>query len=593
MAAPTAPRPGRAIAVITIAVVALYAWMFISGNTTPKLGLDLRGGTSLTLQPVVPEGSDTVITDDAVNQAVEIIRARVDGQGVAEASVTKQGSGANSTIVVEVPGQNEQDLFDKIGKTAKLGFRPVLRSGPPTVVVPTPTPTATPTPSGSASPSVGSTPSPSTTASSTVSPSSTGNPRPATGLKAATASPTVSPTPTPTPTPTPSASSTSVIPSTPITAADQKAFDNLDCTKPIPPEQRPADLPAKTMVTCSSTGAEKFILGPELIPGSDITGASAGLLTSSQGVTTGEWVVNLTFNGDATTKFRDVTRQMFAQTNGSDANRFAIVLDAQVISAPTVNGVISDGRPQISGNFTQQSANDLGNQLKYGALPLAFVPNNLQTISPTLGSDQLRAGILAGLLGLLLVVFYSLFYYRGLGLVSVASLALAGLLTYGLLVLLGHTMGYTLSLAGIAGAIVSIGITADSFVVLFERIRDEMRDGRTLRVAVETGWKRAQRTILAADAVSLIAAVALYLLAVGGVQGFAFTLGLTTLIDVAVVFLFTKPLLTKLARTKFYGNGHKWSGVSPDRLGIHRPTPSARATARKGEPGSNSAAKEA
>ena len=583
MAAPTAPRPGRAIAVITIAVVALYAWMFISGNTTPKLGLDLRGGTSLTLQPVVPEGSDTVITDDAVNQAVEIIRARVDGQGVAEASVTKQGSGANSTIVVEVPGQNEQDLFDKIGKTAKLGFRPVLLSGPPTVVVPTPTPTATPTPSGSASPSVGSTPSPSTTASSTVSPSSTGNPRPATGLKAATASPTVSPTPTPTPTPTPSASSTSVIPSTPITAADQKAFDNLDCTKPIPPEQRPADLPAKTMVTCSSTGAEKFILGPELIPGSDITGASAGLLTSSQGVTTGEWVVNLTFNGDATSKFRDVTKQMFGQTNGSDANRFAIVLDAQVISAPTVNGVISDGRPQISGNFTQQTANDLGNQLKYGALPLAFKSSNLQTISPTLGSDQLRAGILAGLLGLLLVVFYSLFYYRGLGLVSVASLALAGLLTFGLLVLLGHTMGYTLSLAGIAGAIVSIGITADSFVVLFERIRDEMRDGRTLRVAVETGWKRAQRTILAADAVSLIAAVALYLLAVGGVQGFAFTLGLTTLIDVAVVFLFTKPLLTKLARTKFFGNGHKWSGVATDRLGIHRPTPSARVAMRKRE----------
>ena len=585
MAAPTAPRPGRAIAVITIAVVALYAWMFISGNTTPKLGLDLRGGTSLTLQPVVPEGSDTVITDDAVNQAVEIIRARVDGQGVAEASVTKQGSGAASTIVVEVPGQNEQDLFNKIGKTAKMGFRPVLRSGAPTVV--TPTPTATPTPSGTAAPSAGSSPTPSSTVSPTVSPSSTGNPRPATGLKAATASPTLSPTvsatPTPTPTPTPSASSSPVIPITAITDADQKAFGTLDCTKPIPAEQRPADLPAKTMVTCSSTGSEKYILGPELIPGSDITGASAGLLTSSQGVTTGEWVVNLTFNGDATTKFRDVTRQMFAQTNGSDANRFAIVLDAQVISAPTVNGVISDGRPQISGNFTQQTANDLANQLKYGALPLAFKSSNLQTISPTLGSDQLRAGILAGLLGLLLVVFYSLFYYRGLGLVTVASLALAGLLTFGLLVLLGHTMGYTLSLAGIAGAIVSIGITADSFVVLFERIRDEMRDGRTLRVAVETGWKRAQRTILAADAVSLIAAVALYLLAVGGVQGFAFTLGLTTLIDVAVVFLFTKPLLTKLARTKFFGNGHKWSGVATDRLGIHRPTPSARVAVRKRE----------
>jgi preprotein translocase subunit SecD len=578
------------MALIALVVIGLYAWMFITGNTTPKLGLDLRGGTSLTLQPVVPPGSQTVVTDDAVNQAVNIIRDRVDGQGVSEATVAKQGTGAGSTIVVEVPGQNEQNLFDKVGKTAKMGFRPLLLSGSPVQ-----TPTSTPTPSASASPSVSGTATPgaSATTGTTPSPSATGNGRPSTGLVAASASPTATPTssatssavdsatPTPVATPTASAAPTGIVPSTPITPAAQAAFDLLDCTKPIPTERRPPDVATQELVTCATDGSEKFILGPELIPGSDISGASAGLLTTSTGATTGAWVVNLTFNGTATSKFAQITRQMFAATNGSDANRFAIVLDAQVISAPTVNGVIADGRPQISGSFTQQTASDLANQLKYGALPLAFKSENLQTISPTLGSDQLRAGIIAGLLGLGLVVVYSLFYYRGLGLVTVASLLIAGLLTFGSLVLLGHTMGYTLSLAGIAGAIVSIGITADSFVVLFERIRDEMRDGRTLRVAVETGWKRAQRTILAADAVSLIAAIVLYLLAVGGVQGFAFTLGLTTLIDVIVVFLFTKPLLTRLARTKFFGNGHRWSGVSADRLGVSRPTPSSRAAARK------------
>jgi preprotein translocase subunit SecD len=593
VAAPTAPRPGRAIALIALVVIALYSWMFISGNTSPKLGLDLRGGTSLTLKPVVPPGtSASAITDDAVNQAVNIVRDRVDGQGVSEASVTKQGTGSGSTIVVEVPGQNEQDLFNKIGKTAKLGFRPVLLSGSP---VPA-SATASPTPSASASPSATGTATakPSATPAATPSATASGNGRPATGLKAATAtssptssaastatSPAGTATPTPLATPSATTSASGVIPNTPITAAVQAQFDKLDCTQPIAPDKRPADIPTQVLVTCGANGAEKYILGPELIPGSDITGATAALNTNSQGVTTGEWVVNLTFNGNATSKFAQVTREMYAQTNGTDANRFAIVLDAQVISAPTVNGVIADGRPQISGSFTQATASDLANQLKYGALPLAFESFNLQTISPTLGSDQLRAGIFAGLLGLLLVVFYSLFYYRGLGLVTVASLLMAGLLTFGSLVLLGHTMGYTLSLAGIAGAIVSIGITADSFVVLFERVRDEMRDGRTLRVAVETGWKRAQRTILAADAVSLIAAIALYLLAVGGVQGFAFTLGLTTLIDVVVVFLFTKPLLTRLARTKFFGSGNRWSGVAAERLGIIRPLPSARAAARR------------
>ncbi len=586
MAAPTTPRPGRAIALIALAVIALYAWMFISGNTSPKLGIDLRGGTSLTLKPVVPKDDPTAkITDDAVNQAVQIIRDRVDGQGVAEASVTKQGSGPGSTIVVEVPGRNEQDLFNKIGKTAKLGFRPLLLSGAPIptcVNQVTPTPSPSLTPSGTAS----TTASPTASTTTSPSPSATGNGRPATGLKAASGSPTASPTASPALTPsasgTPSAAASPTqtcdltgTAGTGYTAADDHAYNALDCTKAISEADRPSDIAAKNLITCATNGTEKYILGPELVKGTDITDANAGLQTSSTGIATGVWVVNLSFNGDGTAKFATATRTMFAATNGSDANRFAIVLDSQVISAPTVNGVIQDGKPQISGSFTQQSATDLANQLKYGKLPLAFSQLNLGTISPTLGSDQLRAGILAGALGLVLVVAYSLFYYRGLGLVTVASLVVAGLLTFGLLTLLGQTMGYTLSLAGIAGAIVSIGITADSFVVLFERVRDEMRDGRTLRVAVESGWKRAQRTILAADAVSLIAAVALYFLSVSQVQGFAFTLGLTTLIDVVVVFLFTKPMLTRLARTAFFGEGSRWSGLNTERLGIKRPPPPA------------------
>jgi len=589
VAAPATPRPGRAIAVIALAVIALYSWMFISGNTSPKLGIDLRGGTSLTLKPVVPANDPTAtITDEAVNQAVQIIRSRVDAQGVAEASVTKQGSGARSTIVVEVPGKNEQDLFAKVGRTAKLGFRPLLLSGAPgltcantTTTTPTPTASvagkpgssasATPTPTATSTASATGT----ATATATGTPSATGNGRPATGLTAASSTPTTSASPSTSAAPSTSASATAACNTTGTagagyTAAEHQSFNSLNCATATGITLRPADIAGRNLITCAADGVEKYILGPELVPGTDITDATAGLLTSSTGVTTSQWVVNLAFNGDGTTKFATATRTMYAAPNGTDANRFAIVLDAQVISAPTVNGVIQDGRPQISGNFTQQSATDLANQLKYGKLPLAFAQLNLGTISPTLGSDQLRAGILAGVLGLVLVVAYCLFYYRALGLVITASLVMAGLLTYGLLVLLGQTMGYTLSLAGIAGAIVSIGITADSFVVLFERVRDEMRDGRTFRVAVETGWKRAQRTILAADAVSLIAAIALYFLSVSQVQGFAFTLGLTTLIDVVVVFLFTKPMLSWLARTDYFSSGSRWSGINAERLGIKR-----------------------
>jgi preprotein translocase subunit SecD len=339
------------------------------------------------------------------------------------------------------------------------------------------------------------------------------------------------------------------------------------------------DNPKKPLVTCDEDGAEKYILGPAEVLGTDVDTATADLAMNNQGVATGGWVVNLKFTGEGKKKFGDVTRRLFAEQG--DLNRFAIVLDGLSVSAPTTNAVITNGEATISGNFSQDEASDLANVLKFGALPLTFDPGEVQEVSATLGGEQLRAGLIAGAIGLALVVLYSLLYYRGLGLVTAASLLVAGIITYGMVALLGWQLGFRLSLAGVAGLIVAIGITADSFVVYFERIRDEVRDGRTLRVAVETGWVRARRTILAADFVSFFAAAVLYLLSVGGVRGFAFTLGLTTLIDIVVVFLFTKPLVTLLARTKFFGQGHPLSGLSPDRLGAPKRTLTTRPTSRR------------
>jgi preprotein translocase subunit SecD len=249
-------------------------------------------------------------------------------------------------------------------------------------------------------------------------------------------------------------------------------------------------------------------------------------------------------------------------------NQAAIVLDGLVYSAPRINEAINTGTAQITGNFTQEDSADLANVLKYGALPLAFDRGEVQQISASLGADQLRGGLIAGLLGLLLVILYSLLYYKGLGLASVGSLLVAASMTILLFLLLGEWVDFTLTLAGIAGAIVAIGVTADSFIVYFERIRDEVREGRPLKSAVETGWARARRTIVVSDMVSLIAAVLLYFFAVGGVRGFAITLGLTTLIDLIVIFFFTKPLITVLAGMKYFGSGNRWSGFSDKSLGI-------------------------
>jgi preprotein translocase subunit SecD len=287
---------------------------------------------------------------------------------------------------------------------------------------------------------------------------------------------------------------------------------------------------------------------------------------NTQGQATGTgWQVNLSFDSEGAKKFSNVTTRLASLQDAR--NQFAIVLDGLVVSAPQTRQAIPTGQAQITGSFTEASATTLANQLKFGALPISFQTLTDQDISATLGSQQLKRGLLAGLIGLVLVVVYSLLQYRALGLVTVSSLVVAGTLTYGLVALLGWRQGYRLSLAGVAGLIVSIGITADSFIVFFERVRDEVRDGRSLIPAVEAAWVRARRTILASDGVSFLAAVVLFVLALGGVRGFAFTLGLTTLIDILVVFLFTKPMVAQLAKTKFFGGGHRLSGFDAEHLG--------------------------
>jgi len=325
-------------------------------------------------------------------------------------------------------------------------------------------------------------------------------------------------------------------------------------------------LPTDYVVACDRDNTQKYILGPSVVEGTDVSSASA---TLPNGASVGAWQIDLNFNGHGTSAFAAITKKLAA--NPSPLNQLAITLDGVVQSAPSVSEEIASGQAQITGSFTQQEASDLANVLKYGALPLAFTQSNVQTVSATLGSDQLHGGLIAGGIGLALVIIYCLFFYRGLGIPALVGLTLAAFLSYMAVSLLGDSIGYRLSIAGVAGLIVSIGLTADSFVVFFERLRDEIRDGRTPRAAVEYGWKRAWRTIRTANFVSLLASGVLYYFSVADVKGFAFTLGMATIIDVVVITLFTKPLVTLVMRRPYFAKGRKWSGVGPESLGKRRP----------------------
>jgi preprotein translocase subunit SecD len=555
VASTNAPRPWRSLGVLALLLAVMYGTMALLGEWTPRLGLDLRGGTSVTLSATTPDGSEP--TPESMRQALDIIRSRVNGSGVAEAEITTQGA---TNIVVQVPGVGQDELVRLVGQTAELRFRPVRAVLPGGSPAPAPTPgeTASPTPKATAS----ATPAPPTSPASNASPPAG---------RALTEGLLGQPADTPSPTPSPSPSATATAPGAPEqppagegppSAEEQAQLAALDCAD-LP--EGSVDDPAKSLLTCDEEGANRFLLGPADVVGTDVSSATAGI---PQGDVA--FVVNLDFTDEGSDKFFESTQKLAGQPFPNNA--FAIVLDGKVVTYPTVNEPIPGGQAQISGSFTQAEAQALATVLNYGALPLSFETSDLSTVTPTLGGTQLKAGLLAGLIGLGLVLVYSLLYYRGLGVVVFASLVVAGLFTYGAIVLLGVAIGFTLTIAGMAGIIVSIGITADSFVVYFERIRDEIREGRSVRMSVETGWARARRTILASDTVSLFAAFFLYVFSVANVRGFAFALGLTTLVDLVIVFLFTKPMVTVLARSRFFGAGHPWSGLDPERLGAPKRT---------------------
>jgi preprotein translocase subunit SecD len=593
----TVPHPGRALAALAALIVIMFLGI-VGGNLfSPSqwhkdfrigLGLDLSSGTQVTMKATTPTGGTPSSAE--LNEAISIITSRVNGTGNSGATVQTQG---NDIITVSVPGKTTQQTVALVSTTALLRFRQVLlyqayQGTNPSTTTPSAsaTPSSSGSPSASASHSAKATPSPSATstgstsakivpdARASASPSATGT------TPKASASATASPSPSPTP-----STASTVYGDPSMVKPDVLAkFNKLVC-KPGESDtvwkaqvgytqSSDWDNPDVQTVSCDSSGG-KYALDVAKVLGEDVTNATADLSTTSN-----QWEVILNFDNTGTSEFGALTTSQYdkyysgAQGGNQDdvvLDQIAIVLDGNVVSAPETNAAITAGSAQITGNFTQAQATQLQNVLKYGHLPLKLTPQTVQSVSPTLGRNQLDAGLLAAAIGLTLVIIYSFIYYRGLGLVSVSSLLVSALLTTLSVILLTKYQNFTLSLAGVAGLIVAIGITADSFVVFFERLRDEVREGKQLRPAVEAGWKRARRTILVSDTVSFLAALLLYYFAISDVKGFAYTLGLTTIIDVVVVFLFTHPMMTLVARTKFYGDGHRWSGLDPVRLGARAP----------------------
>ncbi len=586
-------RPGRTLVLFFVGLSIMYGLVALAGSWTPELGLDLKGGTRITL---IAKGDPS---QTSLDEARSIIDQRVNGSGVAEAEVTTQGG---NIIAVEIPGERRRDLIETVQRQAQLRFRLVAcsDSSPCTAPQQQPQAPADPNapPTGPAAPNATTAPPPAGTE---TAPPPTSN-RPPTGFSA-------DGTETPAPTDDPSATEGSepADPSStpePADVPDESAVANLDdelawarapdqasielfnqyacdedgnLTKAdgsaLGPEEAVVDDPLKPLVACSPPEgspdddnyrpAEKFLLSQAIIAGTDLEGADYGI---PQGEV--QNVVTLEIGGSG----RDVFTQASEKLR-TDQEQFAIVLDGQVISAPTFQGRIPNGNAQISGDFTEAAASSLATSLRYGALPIAFEEPSVQTVGPSLAGDQLTAGLTAGGFGLGLVLIYCLFYYRGLGLVVVSSLLVAAAASYAMVLLLSETANFTLTLPGIAGLIIAVGVTADSFIIFFERIRDEMREGKSMRVAVETGWKRAKVTRLAAQVVSLLSALVLYIFATGAVKGFGFALGLTTIVDLAILFWFTKPMVSWLARFKFFNSGHRLSGLSKGTLGLDEPKP--------------------
>ena len=600
------------ILVLVIGFGALVAGsMRHKASLTPGLALDLEGGTQLILTPTTSDGS--AISDSDVEQAIEVIRQRVDASGVSEAQISRQGG---QNIVVSLPGKPSQATLELVRTSAVMYFRPVLRVLPGSAQQAAKN-IASQNPSGAATPTPTAQPSPSASSEATQPAADSEGTEEGSGEDE-------QPTATPSPTAQPTAQSTAQ-PRTPEAIAKQLADVNQDgviSSDPLPAQDKtnssdswitekllydgymtdcsdPKNLTGQTqdpkvaVISCSKEAGSQhhgaYILGPAEITGTELKSANSGLETDSRGQATNQWVVSLAFNAEGTKKFSELSKRLLAYRdqaraagaqgaqknsqaqNSGDKAQFAIVLDGLTIMASgfneTVHSPITDGRVQITGGFTQNQANTLANQLSFGSLPLSFTVQSEQQISATLGTEQLRNGLIAGLIGFALIILYLAWQYRGLAVVAVASLVVAAAGTYLVIAALSATMGYRLSLAGVAGLIISIGITVDSFIIYFERIRDEVRQGRTLRTAIDEGWKHARRTILISDAVNLVAAIVLYFLAVGGVQGFAFTLGVTTCVDLAIIIFFTHPLMEWIIRFRFFGEGHRLSGLDPEHLG--------------------------
>lgn len=589
-----ASRHGRTLIVFVLATLAMYGGLALNGNWTPKLGLDLQGGTRITLEASTETGED--ITPEKLEEAAGIIDSRVNAYGVAESEVATQG---DRNIVVEIPGENRDDIVDSVRQTAQLRFRLVAASAPGQPVEPAPSEgqggqeggqgsgqgsgqgdgqgdgqegrqqgdeAGNGSGNGDGNGGGGTEPSPSPAGRALSEGLVRADETPAPGNdqeqpQQQPQEPTLE---------LPGQEQGG--PSTEVPDDDASVQELLAWSRN--PDQRSlqrfaqftcaesdevADRPAKPLLACDEEG-NKYLLSAAMIEGTELDDASYGIPQNDV-----QYVVTLDFNGEASDVFADVTRAI----NGTQ-EQFAIVLDGLVLSAPVVTSPITDGNAQISGDFTAESAESLANSLKYGALPLQFELAEVTQEGPTLAADQLDAGLWAGLIGLALVVVFAMAYYRGLGFVVVSSLAVAAALIYGVILFLSEQAGFTLTLPGIAGLIVGVGVTADSFIVLFERIRDEMRDGKSVRVAVEAGWNRAVWTCVIADAVALLAAVVLFIFAIGVVKGFAFALGITTVIDLVVFFFFTKPMVSWLAQFKFFSTGRKLSGFSAEQAGIER-----------------------
>ena len=614
-------HPGRRLLTLLLAIVVGYSALAFGTAThrttmTPGLALDLEGGTQIILTPTTSDGSE--ITDENVNEAIGVIRQRVDASGVSEAQISRQGG---QNIVVSLPGTPSPETLELVRTSAVLYFRPVIRviQGSAAALAQVRNQIAQQAASASAG-------APATASEQTTAPAAEptadqadsegegaeGAAERATdqaGAEGAQEGASAAPTPAPTAltTVTPEEVATSMadvngdgaIGSDPLPATSQDNSSDswiteqllydaymTDCKAPGNLTGQAQD-PSAAVISCAKDGSgATYVLGPADIAGTDIANASAGLETTDQGTTTNNWVVSLEFDKEGTAAFAEVSKRLLAyrdkaaaagsnqngvQSTDSQKAQFAIVLDGLTIMAsgfnPSVVSPITDGRVQITGGFTQAQAKTLANQLSFGSLPLTFTVQSEQQISATLGTEQLRNGLIAGLVGFLLIIVYLLWQYRGLAVVAVASLIAAAASTYLVIALLSWSMGYRLSLAGVAGLIISIGITMDSFIIYFERVRDEVRHGRTLVAAVDEGWTHARRTIIVSDAVNLVAAVVLYFLAVGGVQGFAFTLGVTTVVDLAIIILFTHPMMVQILRIRFFGEGHRLSGLDPEHLG--------------------------